>query len=72
MEESDIIWVCLACGKTSEDRYGKKNTSHGWDESCILNAVQVKKSHLIYNPAGSRVVAIKDTRRLTKDAVEKS
>jgi hypothetical protein len=31
------IWVCGACGKTSKDRYGDRNSS--WDESCALNAV---------------------------------
>lgn len=30
------IWVCSACGKTSKDRYGDKNSS--WDESCMMNS----------------------------------
>ncbi len=34
------IWVCQACGKTAQDRYGIEGEhSHGWDESCMLNAV---------------------------------
>jgi hypothetical protein len=39
------IWVCCACGKTSEWKYGFDNNnkdcvkSHGWDESCMLNSV---------------------------------
>jgi hypothetical protein len=70
MGKSETIWVCLACGKTSEDRYGNKNTSHGWDESCILNSVQVKKSHLIYNSDRSRVVGIKDPRRVTNEKTD--
>lgn len=33
------IWVCGACGKTSQDRYGiEGERDHGWDESCMLNA----------------------------------
>lgn len=36
----DGIWVCAACGKTAVDRYGMEGPhSHGWDESCMLNAV---------------------------------
>lgn len=38
-------FVCAACGKTSETRYGfAKNTDHdrGWDASCMLNAVLCK------------------------------
>lgn len=34
------IWVCGACGKTAEDRYGIEGEhSRGWDESCMLHAV---------------------------------
>ena len=34
------IWVCAACGKTHKDQYGMEGeSSHGWDESCMLNAV---------------------------------
>ena len=34
------IWVCGACGKVAEDRYGiDRAHSPGWDESCMLNAV---------------------------------
>lgn len=71
MEENETIWVCLVCGKTSEDRYGKKNTSYGWDESCFLNSIQVKKSHLIYNLDESLVIKIKEG-GIIEDAVEKS
>mgnify|MGYP006894118267 CR=1 FL=1 len=38
------IWQCRACGKQAEDRYGMTGWhSHGWDESCVLNAVAVPK-----------------------------
>lgn len=34
------IYVCGACGKTSEDLFGMEGKhSHGWDESCSMNAV---------------------------------
>ena len=36
------VFVCGACGKTSQDQYGYLNHSYGWDESCILNAVVCK------------------------------
>ena len=52
------IWVCLSCGKTSEDRYGNVNTTPGWDESCFLNSVKAKKDHLVFE--GGYVIQIKD------------
>lgn len=33
------IYVCSACGKTSEDKYGDKAHSYGWDEFCMMHAV---------------------------------
>lgn len=35
------IWVCGACGKTNKTRWSFSGGSHGWDESCMLNAVLV-------------------------------
>jgi len=33
------IWVCHACGKTSQDHYGMEGKhSPGWDESCMLSS----------------------------------
>lgn len=32
------IYVCGACGKTSDNEYGE-DTRNGWDESCMLHAV---------------------------------
>jgi len=52
------IWVCLACGKTSEDRYRGTDLSSGWDEACFINSVKVKKDHLVLKE--DRVVKIKD------------
>lgn len=40
MAPEGSVWVCAACGKTARDRYGIVGEhSHGWDESCALNAV---------------------------------
>lgn len=37
---SGAIWVCGACGKTAQDRYGIHGEhDHGWDESCTLNSI---------------------------------
>ena len=40
-----FIWQCCACGKTSDhDAYGIEGRyDRGWDESCMLNCVQVPK-----------------------------
>ena len=56
----NTIWVCLACGKVSEDRYGNKGTTHGWDESCFMNSVQVKEDYLAWNETKDRVKEIRE------------
>ena len=53
------IWVCVACGKTSEDKYGTVNTSYGWDISCCLNAQEFDKDDLVYSK-GKRVIQVKE------------
>lgn len=35
------IFMCMACGKKSRDRYGYQKISPGWDESCMLNCILV-------------------------------
>lgn len=35
------VWRCQACGKRSRDRYGYQRIDHGYDVSCMLNAVLV-------------------------------
>jgi len=42
----DYIWICLACGKRSQDKYGFDLIDKGWDESCMLNSRMVKESDL--------------------------
>jgi hypothetical protein len=52
------LWVCLACGKWAEDKYGMQGDhSRGWDESCMLNSVLAKRSELNYHDDG-RVISI--------------
>lgn len=54
------IWVCLACGKTSKDRYGlEEEHSPGWDESCMLNSRMVSKDRLVFSKSGLTVIDIK-------------
>ena len=52
------LWVCQACGKTSKDRYGFDGADPGWDESCMLNSMEVQKSRLVFSEGG-RVIEIK-------------
>ena len=53
------IWVCHACGKTSEDSYGIEGKhSYGWDESCSLNCALHPIDKLVRDDYG-RVTEIK-------------
>lgn len=54
------VFVCLACGKRSRDRYGDKAINHGWDVSCVLNCDMFKEESLVLNEHG-RVTEIKNT-----------
>lgn len=33
------IWVCSACGNTSQDLFGGPTASATWGDSCMMNAV---------------------------------
>lgn len=56
------IWVCGACGKTSEWRYGFDNNnkncvrSRGWDESCVMNSLLVRLVKCEFD--GDRVTSV--------------
>lgn len=50
------VYVCCACGKTSRGLYGSQS-DHGWDESCMLNAVLANEIDCVRS-AGGRVTAI--------------
>lgn len=41
------LYVCLACGKMSKDRYGDMKISRGWDESCFLNCDLFEENRLV-------------------------
>lgn len=50
------VYVCVACGKRSRDKYGEQKISHGWDESCMLNCSLVHENLLVVKDG--RVVEI--------------
>lgn len=54
--ERPTVWVCLACGKRSRDRYGNEPINRGWDSSCFLNAVLVYEDAIVLG--SDRVVEI--------------
>ena len=56
-----ILFVCVACGKTSRDRYGDVDAHLGWDESCMLNCEPFLESDLVYARDGRRVLEVKPT-----------
>lgn len=41
------VFVCMACGKRSRDRYGEQKIDHMWDESCMLNCTLLDESDLV-------------------------
>jgi hypothetical protein len=62
------LFVCCACGKVSTTRYGfeqtaqgeyKSTASKGWDESCMLNASEFPKDHLVWNEGKTRVIEVR-------------
>ncbi len=54
------VWVCMACGKRSKDRYGKEAINKGWDVSCMINAQRFNSNELVLNEEG-RVIKIVNT-----------
>lgn len=57
-EEREAVWVCLACGKRSRDRYGEDRIDRGWDESCMLNSALVYSDSLVMSCG--RVIRIEE------------
>lgn len=49
------VWVCAACGKRSRDRYGFQKIDHGWDASCMLNAVLCIDTPVLLHEGGRSV-----------------
>ena len=56
----DKIWVCLACGKRSNDQYGNNPINMGWDASCVLNSIEIDPDLLVIKD--DRVVEILEHR----------
>lgn len=60
------LFVCLACGKTSPNRYGFDDATGrnvamaGWDESCMINCAMFRREDVAEWSAGGRVLAFKD------------
>jgi len=50
------VWVCLACGKYTKDKFG---SDMGWDVSCVLNSVLCNVDELVYE--NGRVSKIEST-----------
>jgi len=51
------LWVCLSCGRTSEDLLlGAEG--EGWNETCQNNAKELPKSSLIFDENLKRVTRI--------------
>jgi len=54
------VYVCGACGKLSQDRYGFQKISRGWDESCMLNSFLCYKDKLVLNESGTMVIKVEE------------
>ena len=53
------IWVCMACGKTSDIKSGGVGAMMHWDVSCFLNAILIEESKIVRSSSGY-VVEIKE------------
>lgn len=51
------IWVCLACGKRSNDKNGDNLIDKGWDVSCMMNSTEVFEDECVVE--NNRVKQIK-------------
>lgn len=52
-----FVFVCMACGKRSRDRYGDQAIDPGWDVSCMLWSRLLPVDAITLGPDG-RVVKI--------------
>jgi hypothetical protein len=50
-----FVFVCLACGKRSRDKYGDNPIDAGWDESCMMHSEEFAESRLVLSASGGRV-----------------
>ena len=58
MPKREVVYVCLACGKTSKDKYGDPGSL--WDESCMLNSVLCYTDKLIYSEDTGRIQKVEE------------
>lgn len=58
MNKKETVFVCMACGKRSKDRYGNSPIDRGWDESCMLNSVECYTDKLVI--ANDRVISVEE------------
>lgn len=55
-----MVWVCMACGKISPyDRYGDKQSTRGWDVSCMMNSQLIPEDKIVKGEDG-RVTRIEE------------
>jgi hypothetical protein len=47
-----FVYVCIACGKRSRDKYGDQASDYGWDESCMLHAHLARECDLVFDDSG--------------------
>ncbi len=52
------VYVCLACGKMSNDKAGYDTISWGWDISCMMNSEEFNKEDLVIDERTGRVTKI--------------
>lgn len=50
------VFVCYACGKMSNDKYGERSINPGWDVSCVMNCGLEDRRRLVIKKG--RVVKI--------------
>ena len=61
MAPAGYLWVCCACGKTSEHKYGTRGASdYGWDESCMLNSTLFHEKRIVYSENGRVIEVLED------------
>lgn len=66
------VFVCEACGKRSQDKYGNNAIDRGWDVSCMLHAVLCLENSVVFDKDG-RVIKAEPvpTPKTTKEDKEK-
>jgi len=50
--ERKKIWVCLACGKRSNDKFGDNPIDKGWDAACVINSQEYYEDECILDENG--------------------